>query len=152
MVTRTMITGTGSFLPEKVLTNADLEKMVDTTDEWFIARSGIRERRMASPEHATSDLATEAGKNALEMAGIQAHELDLIIVATLSPDHFFPSTAGLVQRNLGAIEAAAFDLEAACTGAKVHRGIPCAPGREGLWASDKLARCVDAYAIPRSEF
>jgi 3-oxoacyl-[acyl-carrier-protein] synthase-3 len=103
-------------LPEKILTNADLAKMVDTTDEWIVARSGIRERRMASPEHATSDIATQAGKNALEMAGIQAHELDLIIVATLSPDHFFPSTAGLVQRNLGAVQAAAFDLEAACTG------------------------------------
>lgn len=113
---RTVITGTGSYLPEKILTNADLAKMVDTTDEWIVARSGIRERRMASPEQATSDIATQAGKNALEMAGIQAHELDLIIVATLSPDHFFPSTAGLVQRNLGAVQAAAFDLEAACTG------------------------------------
>ncbi len=116
MVARTVIAGTGSYLPEKILTNADLEKMVDTTDEWIVTRSGIRERRVAAPEHATSDLSTEAGKKALEMAGVDAKDLDLIIVATLSPDHFFPSTAGLVQRNIGAVKAAAFDVEAACTG------------------------------------
>jgi len=116
MTVRTVIAGTGSFLPEKILTNADLEKMVDTSDEWIVSRSGIRERRVAAPEHATSDLATAAARNALEMAGVAAEDLDLIIVATLSPDHFFPSTAGLVQRNLGAFKAAAFDLEAACTG------------------------------------
>lgn len=116
MKKNTVISGTGSYLPEKVLTNADLEKMVDTTDEWIVARSGIRERRMADPAHATSDLATLAARNALEMAGVNAEDLDLIIVATLSPDHFFPSTAALVQRNLGAQRAAAFDIEAACTG------------------------------------
>ena len=116
MTVRTVIAGTGSFLPEKILTNADLEKMVDTTDEWIVSRSGIRERRVAAPEQATSDLATEAGRKALDMAGFSTSDLDLIIVATLSPDHFFPSTAGLVQRNLGAFKAAAFDLEAACTG------------------------------------
>lgn len=116
MRTYTVISGTGSYLPEKVVTNADLEKIVDTTDEWIVTRSGIKERRMAAPEQATSDLATEAARKALEMAEVKAEELDLIIVATLSPDHFFPSTAGLVQRNLGAARAAAFDLEAACTG------------------------------------
>ena len=116
MMVRTVIAGTGSFLPEKILTNADLEKMVDTTDEWIVSRSGIRERRVAAPEHATSDLATNAARKALEMARVDPGDLDLIIVATLSPDHFFPSTAGLVQRNLGAEKAAAFDLEAACTG------------------------------------
>jgi 3-oxoacyl-[acyl-carrier-protein] synthase-3 len=116
MKTKTVIRGTGSYLPERILTNADLEKMVDTTDEWIVARSGIRERRMADPAHATSDLATLAARNALEMAGVNAEDLDLIIVATLSPDHFFPSTAALVQRNLGAARAAAFDIEAACTG------------------------------------
>ncbi|UCG39760.1 MAG: ketoacyl-ACP synthase III [bacterium] len=113
---RTRIAGTGSYLPDKILTNFDLEKMVDTTDEWIVSRSGIRERRVAAAEQATSDLATEAGRNALEMAAIGPEDLDLIIVATLTPDHFFPSTAGLVQRNLGATRAAAFDLEAACTG------------------------------------
>ncbi len=116
MSTRTVIAGTGSYLPEKVLTNFDLEKIVDTTNEWILSRTGIRERHMAAPEEATSDLATEAGRAALEMAGVDPADLDLIIVATLTPDHYFPSTAGFVQRNLGAIKAAAFDLEAACTG------------------------------------
>ena len=113
---RTFIAGTGSYLPEKILTNADLVKMVDTTEEWILSRSGIKERRVAAPEEATSDLATIASKRALEAAGISPDEIELIIVATLTPDHLFPSTAGLVQRNLGASKAACFDLEAACTG------------------------------------
>jgi 3-oxoacyl-[acyl-carrier-protein] synthase-3 len=113
---RTVIAGTGSYLPEKILTNFDLEKMVDTSDEWIVSRTGIRERHLASPEQATSDLATSAGRAALEMASVDPADLDLIIVATLTPDHHFPSTAGFVQRNLGAVKAAAFDIEAACTG------------------------------------
>ncbi len=113
---RSMIAGTGSYLPEKVLTNADLVKMVDTTEEWIVSRTGIEQRHIASPEQATSDLATEASRRALEMAGIGPLDLDLIIVATITPDHFFPSTAALVQKNIGAAKAAAFDLEAACTG------------------------------------
>jgi 3-oxoacyl-[acyl-carrier-protein] synthase-3 len=116
MSLRTVIAGTGSYLPEKIITNADLAKMVDTTDEWIVSRTGIRERRMAAPEEATSDLATKAARAALEMAGVDPADLDLIVVATLTPDHHFPSTAGFVQRNLGAVKAAAFDLEAACTG------------------------------------
>lgn len=116
MVNRTIIAGTGSYLPEKILTNSDLEQMVDTTDEWIVSRTGIRERHIASSDEATSDLATEAGRAALQMAGVDPADLDLIIVATLTPDHHFPSTAGFVQRNLGAAKAAAFDLEAACTG------------------------------------
>ncbi|GBE15096.1 MAG TPA: ketoacyl-ACP synthase III [Proteobacteria bacterium] len=113
---RSFMAGTGSYLPERKLTNAELTRMVDTSDEWIISRTGIRERRIAAPDQASSDLATAAAKNALEAAGIEAGDLDLIIVATLSPDHMFPSTAGLVQRNLKAVKAAAFDLEAACTG------------------------------------
>jgi 3-oxoacyl-[acyl-carrier-protein] synthase-3 len=116
MSLRTVIAGTGSYLPEKIITNADLVKMVDTTDEWIVSRTGIRERRMAAPEEATSDLATNAASAALEMAEVDPADLDLIIVATLTPDHHFPSTAGFVQRNLGAVKAAAFDIEAACTG------------------------------------
>jgi 3-oxoacyl-[acyl-carrier-protein] synthase-3 len=116
MGTRTVIAGTGSYLPERILTNSDLEKMVDTTDEWIVSRTGIKERHLASPEQATSDLATEAARAALEMGCVDPADLDLIIVATLTPDHHFPSTAGFVQRNLGAAKAAAFDLEAACTG------------------------------------
>ncbi|MDF1536189.1 MAG: ketoacyl-ACP synthase III [bacterium] len=116
MSLRTVIAGTGSYLPEKIITNADLARMVDTTDEWIVSRTGISERRMAAPEEATSDLATEAARAALDMAGVDPADLDLIVVATLTPDHYFPSTAGFVQKNLGAVKAAAFDLEAACTG------------------------------------
>lgn len=110
------ILGTGAYLPEKVLTNADLEKMVDTTDEWIVSRTGIRERRIAAPEQAASDLAVQASKQALERAGITADQLDLIIVATVTPDMAFPATACLVQEQLGAKNAATFDLSAACTG------------------------------------
>jgi len=110
------ILGTGSYLPEKVLTNLDLEKMVDTSDEWIVSRTGIRERRIASPEQASSDLAYEASVKALKKAGITADQLDLIVVATVTPDMMFPSTACLLQDRLGASKAAAFDLSAACTG------------------------------------
>ncbi|MEW6523452.1 MAG: beta-ketoacyl-ACP synthase III [Bacillota bacterium] len=110
------IWGLGMSVPERRLTNADLEKMVDTSDEWIVTRTGIRERRIAAPEEATSDLATAAAWEALADAGVKPQELDLIIVATVVPDMAFPATACLVQRNLGAIRAAAFDLEAACSG------------------------------------
>ena len=112
----TSIAGTGSYLPEKVLTNADLEKIVDTTDEWITSRTGIKERRLAADGEATSDLATKAARQAMEQAGVQAEEIDLIIVATISPDTFFPSTACFVQRKLGAANAVCFDISAACSG------------------------------------
>ncbi len=110
------IIGTGSYVPEKVLTNFDLEKMVDTTDEWIRTRTGIEQRRIASAEQATSDLAYEAAVKALEMAKTPAEELDGIIVASISVDHVFPSTACLLQKRLGATNAFCFDLEAACSG------------------------------------
>lgn len=110
------IVGIGSYLPERVLTNADLERIVDTTDEWIISRTGIRERRMAAEGEHTSTMATAASRIALERAGVAAGDLDLIIVATITPDMPFPATACLVQEELGAAKAAAFDLEAACTG------------------------------------
>jgi len=110
------IAGTGSYVPERVLTNADLEKMVDTTDEWITSRTGIKERRIAAPGEATSHMATRAAQRAIEAAGITAADIDLIIVATISPDTFFPSTACHVQRNLGAARAVAFDISAACAG------------------------------------
>ena len=110
------IIGTGSYVPEKVLTNQDLESIVETSDEWIHSRTGMRERHIASPEQASSDLGAEAAKKALEDAGISADELDLIIVATLSPDMFFPSTACFVQDKLGAKNAFCFDLSAACSG------------------------------------
>lgn len=110
------IIGTGACLPETVLTNADLEKMVDTSDEWIVSRTGIRERRIASADQASSDLALPAAEQALQAAGITAGDLDLIVVATITPDMFFPSTACVLQDELGASQAAAFDLSAACSG------------------------------------
>lgn len=110
------IIGTGSYLPEKVLTNKDLENMVDTTDEWIVSRTGIRERRIAAEDQASSDLALEASRKAIQAAGLTADQLDLIIVATVTPDMMFPATACLLQDRLGAKKAAAFDLSAACSG------------------------------------
>lgn len=110
------ITGTGSALPAKILTNADLELMVDTSDEWITARTGIRERRIAAAGEYTSTFATEAARLALSMAGISPEELDLIIVGTVTPDFPFPSTACIIQNELGAGNAVAFDVSAACSG------------------------------------
>ncbi len=110
------ITGVGSYVPERVLTNAELEKRVETTDEWIVTRTGIRERRLAAKNECTSDMATQAALRAMKRAGVTAEQLDLIIVATVTPDMVFPSTACLVQRKLGARRAAGFDLEAACSG------------------------------------
>lgn len=115
--TRTVsIVGTGSYVPEKVLTNHDLEKIVDTSDEWIFSRTGMRERRIATDDQASSDLAAEAAKNALADAGVSVDEVDLLIVATLSPDMFFPSTACFVQEKIGAKNAYCYDLGAACSG------------------------------------
>lgn len=114
---RGKILGTGRALPPKVVTNDDLAKVVDTSDEWVQSRTGIRERRIADPEVATSDLATEAALKALEKSGIKAEDIDLIIMATSTPDFSaFPATACMVQKNIGARKAAAFDIETACSG------------------------------------
>src|SRR5476649_2435057 len=110
------ITGTGSSLPAKILTNAEMEKMVETSDEWITTRTGIKERRIAAEGESTSDLAAKAATAAMENAGITAEEIDLIIVATVTPDMFFPSTACFVQAKIGAVKAACFDLSAACSG------------------------------------
>ena len=110
------IIGTGSYAPDKVLTNEDLEKMVETNDEWIRTRTGICQRHIATPEQACSDLAEKAARRALEMANVAPEELNAIIVATITPDHIFPSTACLLQHRLGATKAFGFDLEAACSG------------------------------------
>lgn len=110
------ILGLGSYVPEKVVTNKELEQLVDTTDEWIRARTGIRERRIAGEGETTSILATKAAERALADAGVSAEEIDLIIVATVTPDMSFPSVACLVQANLKATNAAAFDLTAVCSG------------------------------------
>lgn len=110
------IAGTGSYFPEKVLTNADLEKMVDTSDEWITTRTGIKERRVAEKNQATSDLSLEAAKEAIKAAGMKPEDIDCILVATVTPDMFFPSTACLLQKKLGIKDSPAFDLSAACSG------------------------------------
>ena len=110
------IAGTGSYLPEKVVTNDDLAKVVDTSDEWIHSRTGIRERRVAAEGQTTSDLGYQAALKAIEAAGIAADEIDLIVVGTTTPDYVFPSTACLIQQKLGVAGCAAFDVNAACSG------------------------------------
>jgi len=133
---RSRITGTGSALPEKILTNLDLERMVDTSDEWITTRTGIKERRIAVEGQFTSTFAVEASRRALAMAGIQAAELDLIILGTVTPDFPFPATACIVQHEIGAINATVFDLSAACSGFIF-----------GLSIADKYIRCGAAKKI-----
>ena len=110
------IIGTGSYVPERILTNQELEKIVETSDEWIRTRTGIGERRIAAPEETTSDMATNAALAAMSQAGVSAEQIDLIIVATVTPDMFFPATACWVQKKIGAIRAACFDVSAACSG------------------------------------
>jgi 3-oxoacyl-[acyl-carrier-protein] synthase-3 len=110
------IAGTGMYVPDRVLTNADFERMVETSDEWIVARTGIRERHIGAPEQASSDLALIAARRALEMANVEAGEIDHIVLATTTPDRILPSCACTVQKKLGATGAAAYDVFAACTG------------------------------------
>ncbi|MCM8746018.1 ketoacyl-ACP synthase III [Thermomicrobium sp. CFH 73360] len=116
MVQRAAITGWGAYVPARVLTNADLERMVATSDEWIVTRTGIRERRIASPEETTLSMATEAARQAVATAGLDPAQLDLVIVATTTPDYLMPATASLLQAAIGASRAGAFDLVAACSG------------------------------------
>lgn len=110
------IVGTGSYLPERILTNAELERTIDTTDEWIFTRTGIRERHIVADGQFTSDMALEASKKAIEAANIEAQSIDLIVLATTTPDRTFPSTACLLQQKLGIINCPAFDLQAVCSG------------------------------------
>jgi 3-oxoacyl-[acyl-carrier-protein] synthase III len=136
---RAHITGTGSSVPQRILSNKDLESMVDTTDEWIMRRSGIRERRISSTgrEESTTDLAVKASRDALEMAGISPRNLDMIVVGTVTPDHQFPSAACMVQRDLDAENAFGFDVSAGCAGflyalAMVDNAIQCGMSRCAL--------------------
>jgi len=144
-----VIRGTGSYYPERILSNQDLEKMVDTTDEWIVTRTGIRERRIASPEQASSDLGTEAARHALDMAGWEATDVDTLIVATVTPDYPFPSCSCTIQGKLGASNAVAFDIGAACTGFIYGLNLSLALIRSGqarrilLVAVETLSRIVD---------
>ena len=113
---RARITGTGSYVPEKILTNKDFEKYLDTTDEWIVARTGIRERHIAAEGENTSDLCLKAAHNAIDMAGIKVEDIDLIVVATITGDYPWPATACIVQNKLGAKQCGAYDISAACSG------------------------------------
>jgi 3-oxoacyl-[acyl-carrier-protein] synthase-3 len=149
MMVHAKITGTGSSVPEKILTNFDLERLVDTSDEWITTRTGIKERHVASDGEYTSSFATGAARNALEMAGADPSELDLIIVATVTPDFPFPATACIVQDNLKASKAAAFDISAACSGfiyglSVVEKFIRTGTARKALViGAEVLTRIVD---------
>ena len=110
------IAGTGSYLPEKVLTNADLEKMIDTTAEWIVERTGVEERHIAAPGETTCDLSEQAARRALTAADIEATDIDLIVLGTTTPDHVFPSVASQLQPRLGCYGGPAFDVQAVCTG------------------------------------
>lgn len=143
------IIGTGSYLPEKVLTNADLEKRVETSNEWIVSRTGIEERRIAADGEATSDMAAEAARRALADAKVTADQIDLIIVATITGDHPFPHTSALVQEAIGATRAATFDLQAACTGFLYGLATAKAYIESGFYrhvllvAADKISSIVD---------
>ena len=143
------IAGTGSYLPEKIVTNADLEKIVETTDEWIASRTGIRERRRAADGETTGDLAFYAATHALEAAGVKASEIDLIVLGTTTPDLIFPSTACLLQHRLGANGCAAFDVNAACSGFLYALGVADQFVRSGqskkalVVGSETLSRMID---------
>lgn len=146
---RARITGTGSAVPENVLTNHDLEKLVDTNDEWITTRTGIKERRIAASGQYTSTFALQAARNALSMAKVAPEELDLIILGTVTPDFPFPATACIVQHELGAKKAAAFDLSAACSGFIYGLNMAEAQIRSGMakkvlvLGAEVLSRVVD---------
>ncbi len=140
------ITGTGSYLPERVLTNQDLERMVDTSDQWIRERTGIRERHIAAADETTRDLAEQAARRALDMAGRRPEEVDLILVATTTPDKVFPSTACLLQQRLGNRGATAFDIQAVCTGFVYALGVADKFLRSG---SHRCALVVGAETLSR---
>lgn len=140
------ILGMGHYVPEKILTNFDLEKMVETSDQWITERTGIKQRHIAAPEEATSDLCYNAAMIALKDAGVAPEEIDLVIVATASPDHVFPSTACLVQDRIGAKNAAAFDLAAGCSGFVYSLGVASQMIATGLY---KHALIIGAETLSR---
>ena len=145
----TKIIGTGSYLPSQVRSNADLEKMVETSDEWIVTRTGIRERRIAAPDETVASMGFAAAQRALEMAGVEASEIGLIIVATTSSSHAFPSSACMIQQMLGINDCAAFDLAAACAGFTYALSVADQYIKNGavkhalVIGSDVLARTLD---------
>jgi len=146
---RSLIVGTGSYAPEKVLTNQDLERMVQTNDEWIVERTGIKERHIASDAEATSDLALKASHKALKMAGVRPEDVDLIVVGTVTPDMPFPSSAAVLQSLLHNKKAFAFDVSAACAGSLyalsiADRYVASGVSRAALVVgAETLSRCTD---------
>lgn len=146
---RARIVGLGSYLPEKVLTNLDLEKMVDTSHEWIISRTGMNERRIAKEDEYSSDMGFKAAQKALETAKIGAEQVDLVLVTTMSPDYISPSTSALIQALLGAVNASAVDIQAACTGYLYGLSIAKAYIESGIYknilliATEKMSSFVD---------
>ena len=145
-MTYSRITGTGGYLPERVLTNGDLEQMVDTSDQWIRERTGIEKRHLAAADETTCDLAEQAARRALEMAGRKAADIDLIVVATTTPDRVFPSTACLLQQRLDIHGCAAFDVQAVCTGFVYALGVADKFIRTG---SARCALVVGAETLSR---
>lgn len=143
------ITGMGSYQPKKVLSNKDLEKIVDTTDDWISSRTGMKERRIAAPDEASSDMGIEAAKKALKASSVDPTNIDLVLVATSTPDHLMPSTAAIIQSSVGATNAAAFDLLAACTGFLYGLSTAKAYIESGMYrnvllvASEKISSFID---------
>lgn len=143
------IIGLGSYLPKRVLTNQELEQMVDTSDEWIVSRTGMHERRLAAPDEFPSDMGTQAAQQALKASGVGPEEIDMIIVATMSPDYLSPSTANLIQANLKAKKAAAMDIQAACTGFLYALSIAKAYVESGCFghvlvvAAEKMSAFID---------
>jgi 3-oxoacyl-[acyl-carrier-protein] synthase-3 len=146
---RVTITGIGCYAPERVMTNEELAQIVDTSDEWIVERTGIRERRVAAADEALSDLALPAAKDALGQAGVDAADVDLVVVATVTPDMFFPSTGAIIADQLGAKDAAAYDLSAGCTGfvyaiAQAHGMVSAGLAEHALVVGgDVLSKIVD---------
>jgi 3-oxoacyl-[acyl-carrier-protein] synthase III len=146
---RARIIGTGSYLPKKVLSNSDLEKLVDTSDEWIVTRTGMKERRIAEEKESTSHMGLEAAKQALAQSNLSAEDIDLIVVATITPDYPFPSTACLIQAGLQATNSGAMDIEAACSGYIYGLSVAKAYVESGLCrnvlviASEKLSSVTD---------
>lgn len=149
MVVKAKIIGTGSYLPEKVLSNQDLEKIVETTDEWIVTRTGMKERRIARNDEHTSQMGSAAALKALESASLSPEQIDFIIVATITPDYIFPSTACLIQQQIGAKNAAGMDIQAACTGYLYALSMAKAFIKSGTYknilivASEKLSTITD---------
>jgi 3-oxoacyl-[acyl-carrier-protein] synthase III len=143
------IVGIGSYLPTKVLSNSELESMVDTTDEWIVTRTGIKERRVAAPDEYPSDMGAAAAQKALEDAGLGPQDIGMILVCTMSPDYISPSTAALIQHKLGASQAAAMDIQAACSGYLYALSIAKAYVESGMYkhvlliASEKMSAFID---------